>query len=149
VNRYGSHAFQGFGKPVTVNANERRNWMWSEACALIARAERLHQDFFQPDRSTPAWEPPIDILETDRRLWIIVALPGVEPPDLQVAVEGNALRIVGVRRLPEIARGAAVHRLEIPYGRFERRIRLPEAALEMGQPELKDGCLFLSLTKRI
>ena len=44
------------------------NWMWSEACEMLARAERLHRDFFRPTRSAgqlPSWEPPDDVLETD------------------------------------------------------------------------------------
>ena len=29
-----------------------RGWMWSEACAMLARAERLQADFFRPLAST-------------------------------------------------------------------------------------------------
>jgi HSP20 family protein len=131
-----------------LTVNDRTDWMWSEACALIARAERLNQEFFRPAVSA-AWQPPVDILETERAIWILVALPGVESSDVQVSIDGNVLSIVGIRRLPEIARGAAVHRLEIPNGRFERRIQLPATPLEISRPQLRDGCLFLSATKRM
>jgi HSP20 family protein len=57
-------------------------------------------------------------------------------------------RSAGLRRLPAEARGAAIRRLEIPYGRFERSIRLPPARFELGQSELASGCLLISLTKR-
>ena len=46
------------------------DWMWSEAFALLERAERLHREVFRPVGSTaraPAWEPPVDILETEAR----------------------------------------------------------------------------------
>ena len=56
--------------------NRDFDWMWSEACDTLARAERLHRQFFQP-RGSGAWEPPVDILETEREVLIFVALPGV------------------------------------------------------------------------
>jgi HSP20 family molecular chaperone IbpA len=126
--------------------------MWAEACMMIERAERLHRQFFQPSLSAiPAasWEPPVDIFETEREIWIIAALPGVEPQDLDVSLNGGELRIAGLRRQPAAVRGAAILRLEIPYGRFERRLRLSSARLELARSELASGCLVLSLTKRL
>jgi len=128
------------------------NWMWAEACALIDRAERLQRQFFHPDLSAaPAasWEPPIDVLETEQELSIIAALPGVEPRDLELSINEDILSIAGLRRLPAAARAAAIHRLEIPYGRFQRRIQLPAAKLELGRSELVNGCLFLTLTRQL
>ena len=49
---------------------------------MLARAERLHREIFRPGRSgqrMPAWEPPVDIMETDRDVLVLVALPGVDP----------------------------------------------------------------------
>ena len=44
------------------------NWMLAEAIESLARAERMHRQFFQLQRSSssrePCWEPPIDMLET-------------------------------------------------------------------------------------
>jgi HSP20 family protein len=133
-------------------AGDPRNWMWAEACAMIDRADRLHREFFRPGGSATQmanWEPPLDIFETEREFWIIAALPGVESQDLEVSVEGDVLSIAGQRRLPAPMRGAAIHRLEIPHGRFERRIRLPAARLTLNRSELASGCLVLSLTKHI
>jgi HSP20 family protein len=131
-------------------ADDPRSWMWTEACALIDRAERLHRQFFQPGFSALqiiGWEPPVDVFETERELWIICALPGVEHQDLELSIEANTLRVAGLRRLPVAARSATIHRLEIPYGRFERRVPLPDG-LDLGRSELEDGCLYVSLTKR-
>ena len=132
-------------------ADDPRRWMWAEACAMIERAEGLHRQFFQPTVSVrqPSWEPPVDIFETERELWIVTALPGVELSDLDVAVDGQVLVVAGLRRPPFDTRGASVLRLEIPYGRFERRIRLPAAPFELSRSELERGCLYVSLTKRL
>jgi HSP20 family protein len=128
-----------------------RTWMWTEACALIERAERLHRQFFEPSLSSTqdaSWQPPVDVFETNQELLIIAALPGVESQDLEISIKPELLLLTGVRRLP-ISRGATIHRLEIPYGRFERRVRLPPARLQVSGSELQSGCLFISLTKRL
>jgi HSP20 family protein len=125
--------------------------MWAEACAMIARAEQLHRQFFQPRLlavPAPGWEPPIDIFESDEALAIVVALPGVEPQEIEISLEVDELVIAGVRRLPVAVRSAAIQRLEIPHGRFERRIPLPTARWELDQSALAHGCLLLSLVKR-
>ena len=126
--------------------------MWAEACELLERAERLHRQFFQlgsqqaPGR--PMWEPPVDLFETEQDLWILVALPGVEPTQVEVRIEDGELIVAGDRHLPSESRAAVIHRLEIPHGHFERRIVLPPGRLEVGRRELVNGCLTLSLRKR-
>ena len=77
--------------------------MWTEACALLDRAERLNRRFFEPGE-TSAWSPPVDIFETDTEVWILAALPGVEPRNLAVHVEGDTLVLSGHRPLPAAAR---------------------------------------------
>jgi HSP20 family protein len=135
-----------------MKGNDPRHWMWAEACAMLDQAERLRRQFFQPDfagTAGPAWEPPVDILQAGQELRIVAALPGVAPQDLQASINGEVLTIAGVRRLPQTGRGAAIQRLEIPHGRFERRIRLPSGRMEVVRSELASGCLFLSLNKRL
>lgn len=132
-------------------AGDPRNWMWAEACALIEQAERLQRHAFQPgmaDARQPSWEPPVDVFESGREILIVAALPGVEAEDLEVSIGQNLIVVAGERRLPRAARGAIVHRLEIPHGRFERQIHLPTAGLQLAGSELTAGCLFLSLIKR-
>ena len=89
--------------------------------------------------------PPVDIFENGRELWIIAALPGVEASRLEVVVENGVLVISGERPAPALQRASAIHRLELPQGRFERRIALPAARFELLQRELADGCLTLVL----
>ncbi len=127
-----------------------RLWMWNEALALITRAEQLHRRFFEPGipMQVASWEPPVDMFETDQDLWILVALPGVEQGDLDVSIDANVLRISGQRRLPSVVRTASIHRLEIPYGRFERCIKLPSTRFVLGRSDLVNGCLVVGLAKR-
>ena len=124
--------------------------MWAEACELLDRAERLNRQFFQPRTGParrPTWEPPVDVLETEGELWILVALPGVRHDQLQVVVDDGTLVVAGERPMPGREHAGVIRRLEIPYGHFERRIELPKGRFEIGRRELVDGCLVLGLRK--
>lgn len=124
--------------------------MWVRACDLIDRAERLHRQFFQPT-AVPArdvcWEPPVDVIETDSELMISVALPGVDSDAVKVTVESGTVMVTGFRRTNTLPRDSRIHRLEIPYGRFERRITFPASSLELAQAEFANGCLMLKFNK--
>lgn len=125
--------------------------MWAEACNLLDEAEQLHRRFFrlgQPVGAAAAWEPPVDVFEDDDDFFIVVALPGVAADRIEVAVETGVLVISAERALPLGGRRCAVRRLEIPYGRFQRRIQLPPRAGEVRAREFRDGCLLLSVSKR-
>lgn len=114
---------------------------------MLERAEQMHRRFFQPvPAASPSWQPPVDVLESDQGLTIVVALPGVEPADIKAAFDRDQLVVTGVRRLPAGARG--IHRLEIPYGRFERSIRLPNGGWELTRSTIGNGCLLLALVRK-
>jgi HSP20 family protein len=124
--------------------------MWSEACEMLARAERLHREFFRPASSAarlPTWEPPVDVLETERAVLVLVALPGVDPDRVEASIDGADLVFSGTRVLPAEMRTAIIHRLELPQGRFERRVRLPAGRYSAVQRSACDGCLVITLQK--
>jgi HSP20 family molecular chaperone IbpA len=123
-----------------------RDWMWSQACEMLARAERLHREFFRPSEF-PAWEPPADVLETPYELLVFVALPGVDPERVEAAIEGGELIIGGTRTLPAELRTATIHRLELPQGRFFRRIPLPPGHYTNVRRAMTEGCLLIRLEK--
>jgi len=126
------------------------SWMWSEACEMLARAERLHREFFRPVRSAnrlPAWEPPVDVLETEREVLVLMALPGVDPERVEAAIDGADLVVAGARVLPAVLRTAVIHRLELPQGRFERRVPLPAGRYAGVRQGMANGCLLITLEK--
>src|ERR1700753_3548859 len=105
------------------------DWMLSDAIGTLARAERLHQQFLRLRPHTrvrePAWEPPMDVLETEHEVLILIALPGVDPDDVEAVIDEGTLVVSGRRVLPPELRNARIHRMELPQGRFERHIPLP------------------------
>ena len=124
-------------------------WMWSEACEMLVRAERLHRELFRPaqGRSIPTWEPPVDVLETEREVLVLVALPGVEPDEVETVIENAHLVVTGRRILPDELATAVIHRLELPQGRFERRVRLPGGRYEAVRRAAVNGCVLITLQK--
>ena len=126
--------------------NRDFDWMWSEACDSLARAERLHRQFFQP-RRPGTWEPPVDILETEREVLLFFALPGVSIDKVEAIIDGADLVVAGTRVLPPQLRTAIIHRIELPQGRFERRVRLPAGRYRDVRRSAADGCLVVTLLK--
>lgn len=127
-----------------------RDWMWSEACEMLARAERMHRVLFRPagtQARQPAWEPPVDILETEFEVLVLVALPGVDVENAQAVIEDDELVIAGTRTYPPALRTATIHRLELPQGRFYRRLRLPAGRYSGVRRVIVDGCLVVTLQK--
>lgn len=123
------------------------SWMWSEACDMLTRAERMHREFFRPARARMAWEPPVDVLETEREVLVFMALPGVEQERVEAAIDGSDLVVGGIRVLPAALRTAIIHRLELPQGRFERRVRLPAGRYASVRRAMANGCLLITLEK--
>ena len=123
--------------------------MWLQALKMLEQADKLHRRFFQlgkPAAQGPVWEPPADILETGRYLQILIALPGVDASDITVSIENNRIHVIGARQacLPA---NTIIRRLEIPYGRFEKRIDLPDGHFQLLENVVKNGCLRLTLNK--
>jgi HSP20 family protein len=125
-------------------------WMWSEALSMLERAERLHRHFFT--HAEAAWEPPVDIVESPEGLTVQIALPGVAADSIAIAVAPDGITLSARRPFPCREATSHVHRIEIPYGRFERRIRLPladpHAPLELAEKSLEDGVLTLTFRKK-
>jgi HSP20 family protein len=126
------------------------NWMLSQAIESLARAERMHRQFFRLNASAlrhePSWEPPVDVLETDREVLVLVALPGVDADQVEAVIEDGVLIVAGRRMLPPELRNAIIHRLELPQGRFERRIALPPGRYTVRR-FAANGCVGFSLIK--
>jgi HSP20 family molecular chaperone IbpA len=80
-----------------------------------------------------------------------VALPGADADSVVVQIEPGAITISARRGFPlESSAGhlARIHALEIPYGRFQRRIGLPTQELTLSSKKLQDGCLSLIFSKK-
>jgi HSP20 family molecular chaperone IbpA len=125
-------------------------WMWADAVQMLSDAERLRRQMFRPAARGAAqacWEPPVDMLETEREVLILASLPGVDPDAVETTIEDGALILRGVRVLPRELATAAIHRLELPQGCFERRIPLPAGRYDGVRRVSANGLVMVSLRK--
>ena len=96
------------------------------------------------------WQPDVDVFETEKSMVVRVELAGVSGDDLRVTVDGETLRISGVRVAPEPTDVLRLHQMEIASGPFERRLRIPMAFERDGvTAHLADGFLTVTLPKRV
>ena len=117
---------------------------------MLERAERLHRHFFT--HAQAAWEPPVDIVESPEGLQVHMALPGVSADSIAVTLDTAGISVSALRPFPCRESTSQVHRIEIPYGRFERRIDIaltdPHSPLALSGKSLEDGVLTLKFTRK-
>lgn len=130
-----------------MRSRDRSFWMWAEALDLLQGAEQLQRRFFTLDtpQSVPCWEPAVDLYQHADEVSLLVALPGVSAGQIEVVLDQGDLLVRGERPMPPALHRAAIHRMEIPYGRFERRIALPPGNYRVTQQLIENGCLVLVL----
>ena len=132
--------------------DDQTTWMWAGTVDLLDQAERLRRQFFRlaanASQAQPRWEPPVDVYADEDQVMIEVALPGVPAERMELILGPGEIVVRGDRRLPCHPEGTELKRLEIPYGRFERRLSLGPGQWELVGRNLVDGCLQLLLVRR-
>jgi HSP20 family protein len=96
------------------------------------------------------WYPPADVYRTRDGRWVVkVELAGVRPDEIEIAAEGDVLRVAGSRRDSTCTESVLCHQLEIVYSRFEKSIRFP-CSVEGAEVETiyEDGLLIIRLRVR-
>lgn len=97
---------------------------------LKREMDRLLERFFEsPWDEVPAlgqWRPPVDVTEGKDAITVKAELPGVEPKEIGVSLEGDTLVIKGEKRQETEEKDERHHRLERSWGAFMRSVRLPE-----------------------
>jgi HSP20 family protein len=104
-----------------------------------------------PDRLRgDRWQPDVDVFETETGVVVLVEIAGIRSEDLRVTVDGEVLRISGVRRVPERSDLKRLLQMEIAAGPFERRLRIPIAFdRDAVSAHLSDGFLTVTLPRRV
>lgn len=122
----------------TLQQPERHELVKQEAPAETAMVERT--------RGTTAYNPRVDIAETQDEMLLYADLPGVEPKNLDLRFDNGELIIEG-RVEPRRAEGKLLY-TEYGIGDFYRAFSITEA-IDAGKisAELKSGVLTIHLPK--
>jgi HSP20 family protein len=122
--------------------------------------DRMFDDFFSTANDWPAlveprmagpnvFLPPIDVKETDTNLLVEVEVPGFKSGDVDVQIEDGVLVLRGERKQEKEEKTKRWHRSERYYGKFVRRILLPDYVdAEKVEATCKEGVLCVMLAKK-
>lgn len=110
----------------------------------IARAGEMAEEEAPADLA-----PPIDVVETDDEVIVVVEVPGLAATDLEVDVSGSRLAIRGRRTATAPGRGPIrFHCMECGRGDFQRIIELVGALNTHGsRARLAHGLLRVEIPK--
>lgn len=98
--------------------------------------------------SIGAWNPSLDVTETENEVVVRAEVPGVSAGDLDVRVSANTLTLSGEKKDSTEDKREGYYRTERRYGSFRRSIQLPSSVdSEKVSAEHKDGVLTIRLQK--
>ena len=99
--------------------------------------------------STTSWQPAIDVCESQEGVEILVDLAGVKREAIELTITQELLTIHGTRVPRHQGEPIVCHQLEIPYGTFERVVRLPPG-LNISQisASSQDGLLAITIPRQ-
>ncbi len=100
---------------------------------------------------TADWVPSVDINEFDEKFQLYVDVPGVDPKDVEVTLEGGVLTITGERfvQAEKADENIVRRRAERGAGRFYRRFILPDTVdAERVKATGRNGVLEILIPKQ-
>jgi len=93
--------------------------------------ERFFRDPWSPFEtglgSVGTWGPAVEMSESDDEVTVRAEIPGLEPKDLDITVEGNRLVLSGEKKESSEKKGRDFAYSECRYGSFRRSIELPSS----------------------
>ncbi len=91
---------------------------------LGSEIDALFEGVFGNRAVEPAadWAPRVETFLKDDALHVRADLPGVDPKNVEIALENDVLTVRGERK----AEHDSPSYREVTYGRFERRVRVPD-----------------------
>ena len=102
--------------------------------------------------ATANWVPPVDIHEYADRFELYVDLPGIDPSEVDLTLDGGVLTLSGDRREPPVAKNGEDlqgRRIERGHGHFHRRFVLPDTVDgEKVNATGKNGVLTVTIPKQ-
>ena len=113
----------------------------------LDRAFGLRTDIMGlPEFYPRMWSPEIEVFERDNKFIVRVDLPGLKKENVKIDVAHDELTIEGERKLEEEKKNEGFYRSERVYGRFFRRIQLPDhVRAEETLATFKNGVLEIEM----
>ncbi len=120
---------------------------------LQSQLNRLFEPFARfavgdEDLVSGAWVPPVDVAETQEKIYVRAEVPGMRQEDIHIEFENGLLTLRGERKL-EKQEGVTWHRVERIYGAFSRSFTLPRTVdPERISATYREGILEVEVPKK-
>ena len=101
---------------------------------------------WMPEPYPRMWAPQLEVFERNEKFIVRVDLPGLKKEDVKIEVTHDELTIEGERKLEKEEKEEGLYRTERTYGRFFRRIEIPEyVKAENAIAVFKNGVLEIEM----
>ena len=107
-------------------------------------------DWFAPKRifESHGLYPHLDVRDEKKKIIVEAEMPGLEPNDIDVSLDGRLLTIRGEKRKEKEDKTDRYHHFERSYGRYHRTVELPaEVDPSHVDASYKRGVLKIELKK--
>ena len=95
---------------------------------------------------TGRWAPPLESFLREGELVVRIDVPGIDPNDIDISVEGDRLNVRGERKTAREEDKSGRSYREVVYGAFERAVTLPwDVNPDEVKASCKDGVLEISM----
>lgn len=120
--------------------------LWNEVDRLFSRVFRTTELGAWPESRGLA--PPIEVAETPDAFELVLELPGIDPKDVTIELQGDVLTIRGEKKAEHEERRATWHVSERRYGNFVRSMRLPfQTEADKIEAAYRNGLLTVTVPK--
>jgi len=110
--------------------------------------DRLFDDVFTHDPVNAAWEPAVEMFETDHAVVVRAELPNIDPKQVDITVTNDTMTLKGESKHEQEEQGRNYYRRELRYGTFTRTLPLgTEVKSGDAKAVYKDGVLEIKIPK--
>ena len=92
--------------------------------------------------------PRTDLADTDKDVTVTMELPGVDPQDVEIHINGDLLTVRGEKKAEREEKKKDYHYVERQFGSFCRTVQVPSTAdPDKVDAAYKDGVLTITIAK--
>ena len=122
----------------------------SDLFSLPQIVQKMFEDVEPSARNSGAINPPVDILENDTEVKLVLEVAGLDRESMKVTFENSVLTVAGEKNQKLTAAEGAYFRGERRFGRFHRSFTVPTRVdASKIEAAYADGLLTITMPKSV
>lgn len=106
----------------------RKNSDWLTPTTIDRFVDRFFNESLEQGKS--AFNPRVDVAETDKAFEIQVAVPGLDKKEINIDLRDGYLTISGERKFEKKDQEKNFYSVQTQYGTFKKSFQLPDSVVE-------------------